>query len=224
MGSMMGSEQKKGKGWQRARTPDQQTQRRQEILEAAYGLFSRNDYEQVSLNAIAQEAGLSKSSVYLYFETREEIFMEIFFSIFRDWFDESVAAIAVLPERATTYDAIEAWMDVSWRNERLRAIAPLVAVSIEHNVPEECLEKCLRLKREQCVRLREALRRFVELDEGKVWELFLYAFSLFSQFIGFEKNGAIASVMKQPEFAAMARDYRLMTTRSLALFLQETNP
>ncbi len=81
-------------GWVRARTLDQKEQRRQEILEAAYTLFHDLGYEQASLNRIAREARLSKSSIGLYFQTREEVFMEIFLKTFRDWFDETITAIA----------------------------------------------------------------------------------------------------------------------------------
>jgi len=64
--------------WERARRPEQTAARRKEILNAAKALFAELEYEEISLNAIAREAGFSKPNVYRYFSTREEIFLAIF--------------------------------------------------------------------------------------------------------------------------------------------------
>lgn len=207
--------------WVRARTFDQKAQRRKDILEAAYTLFHDLGYEQTSLNRIAREAQLSKTSIGLYFQTREEVFMEIFFKTFRDWFDETIAAIEALDDNCSVRDVVARWMEVSWRNERLRAIAPLVAISIEYNVSDDCLSACLRLKQAECERLRQALKRFVIMDKAQMWDFFLFAFSLYSQFVGYEKNKGFDVAMEQPDLTWMKRDYRSMLADLLALFLED---
>ena len=207
--------------WVRARTLDQKEQRRQEILEAAYTLFHDLGYEQASLNRIAREARLSKSSIGLYFQTREEVFMEIFFKTFRDWFDETITAIEALDDFCSVRDVVETWMDVSWCNERLRAIAPLVAISIEYNVSDDCLSACLRLKQAECERLRQVLNRYVAMNKAQMWDLFLFAFSLYSQFVGYEKNKGFDVSMENPDLKWMKRDYRAMVVNLLALFLED---
>ena len=207
--------------WVRARTSDQKEQRRQEILEAAYKLFHDLGYEQASLNRMAREARLSKTSICLYFQTREEVFMEIFFKTFRDWFGKTIAAIEALDDCASVRDVAEAWMDVSWHHERLRAIAPLVAISIEYNVSDGCLAACLRLKQAECERLRQVLNRFVAVDQSQMWDLFLFAFSLYSQFVGYEKNKGFDVAMKHPDLTWMKRDYRSMLANLLTLFLED---
>ena len=45
--------------WQRARNPEQKEQRRVAILDAAATLFEQGGLDNVSLNAIATEAGIS---------------------------------------------------------------------------------------------------------------------------------------------------------------------
>jgi AcrR family transcriptional regulator len=51
--------------------------RRNDILNAAEKLFFLRGYDNVSLNEIAKEANLGRSTVYLYFENKEELFFAI---------------------------------------------------------------------------------------------------------------------------------------------------
>ena len=50
-------------------------QRRNDILKAAEKLFLSREYDDVSMNDIAQEVELSKATIYLYFENKEELFL-----------------------------------------------------------------------------------------------------------------------------------------------------
>lgn len=52
-------------------------QRRNDILHAAEKLFLSRGYDDVSMNDIAQEVELSKATLYLYFDNKEELFFAI---------------------------------------------------------------------------------------------------------------------------------------------------
>ncbi len=58
-----------------ARAPAEllQTYRRDQIVEAAREVIGENGYEQTSMDQIAKRAGLSRSTVYEYFRSKEEI-------------------------------------------------------------------------------------------------------------------------------------------------------
>ncbi len=49
-------------------------QRRRQIFEAASELFSHSGYHGVTVDAIAQRAGISKGNLYWYFRSKQEIF------------------------------------------------------------------------------------------------------------------------------------------------------
>jgi AcrR family transcriptional regulator len=55
-------------------------ERPQEILEAAFHEFSRNGYAQTTLDQIAERAGVTKGTIYVYFESKEHLF----FTMVRD--------------------------------------------------------------------------------------------------------------------------------------------
>ena len=61
----------------RARRPEQKQQRREDILAAARELALIGGVRSVSLAGIAARAGIDKSALLRYFETREQIFLEL---------------------------------------------------------------------------------------------------------------------------------------------------
>jgi AcrR family transcriptional regulator len=52
-------------------------ERPQEILEAAFTEFSRNGYVTTTLDRIAERAGVTKGTIYVYFENKEHLFISM---------------------------------------------------------------------------------------------------------------------------------------------------
>src|ERR1700724_1080781 len=48
-----------------------------EILEAAFTEFARNGYAATTLDAIAERAGVTKGTIYVYFENKEHLFISM---------------------------------------------------------------------------------------------------------------------------------------------------
>jgi AcrR family transcriptional regulator len=71
--------------YQRARRPEQKLERRDAILGAARELALRDGVRAVSLADIAARVGIHKSALLRYFETREQIFLELTAQAWRDW-------------------------------------------------------------------------------------------------------------------------------------------
>jgi AcrR family transcriptional regulator len=71
--------------FQRARRPEQKLQRQDAILGAARELALRDGVRNVSLADIAARVGIHKSALLRYFETREQIFLELTAEAWRDW-------------------------------------------------------------------------------------------------------------------------------------------
>ncbi|HEY0935979.1 MAG TPA: TetR/AcrR family transcriptional regulator [Trebonia sp.] len=71
--------------YQRARRPEQKLERRDAILGAARELALRDGVRAVSLADIAARVGMHKSALLRYFETREQIFLELTAQAWREW-------------------------------------------------------------------------------------------------------------------------------------------
>jgi AcrR family transcriptional regulator len=71
--------------FQRARRPEQKQRRQDDILAAARQLALARGVRNVTLTDIAERTGVHKSALLRYFETREQIFLELTAQCWRDW-------------------------------------------------------------------------------------------------------------------------------------------
>src|SRR5215470_6119462 len=71
--------------FQRARSEEQREVRRQAILGAAAAMLAEMPVAQVTLNELSRRAGLAKSNVLRYFESREAVLLELLDSAWREW-------------------------------------------------------------------------------------------------------------------------------------------
>lgn len=60
-----------------ARSTEQKQARREVILAAALELFATREYDEVQMADIGRAAGVAKGTLYLYFPTKETIFLEV---------------------------------------------------------------------------------------------------------------------------------------------------
>lgn len=63
---------------QRANNPEQKALRRQQILQATRQRFSTSSFEEVNLNHIAADVGITKAALYRYFRNKETLFLALF--------------------------------------------------------------------------------------------------------------------------------------------------
>ena len=196
-------------GWQRARNSDQQKQRKKEIIDAVHQLYPQNDFDSLSLNAIAEAAGLSKTSLYLYFKTREEIFLEIFNSVYQNWISDVVQVMDELPADASPTEIAGAWIEASWNNQKMRSLTPMLQSTIETNVPKKALQKTVQMKIDSAKKLHGALLRFIPTITGQQsFELMLFVQHLYSQFVANDNNRRLHEALAEPEFAYLKVDFK----------------
>ena len=67
--------------------------RKQAILEAAIGIFSKKGYEKTNMEEIAEKAELSKGILYYYFESKEKLFEELVLSEVLKYYRSAYEAI-----------------------------------------------------------------------------------------------------------------------------------
>lgn len=72
----------------RARRDEAKQERRQAILDAAWNMFQRTPYQSITMADVARRCDLAKGTVYLYFRTKEELFLHIEQDQLEAWFDE----------------------------------------------------------------------------------------------------------------------------------------
>ena len=72
----------------RAITEAQKESRRAEILQVALQRFQDTPYAELSMAGTAEEAGVAKGTLYLYFKSKEQLFLAIYTQELDAWFTE----------------------------------------------------------------------------------------------------------------------------------------
>ena len=74
--------------------PDMRAERIPQIMEAAMTVFARNGFAPTRMDDIAQEAGVSKATLYLYFTSKDDLIVAILQAFFEEGFTELGALLA----------------------------------------------------------------------------------------------------------------------------------
>ena len=80
----------------RARSAHAKDQRRATLVAAAGRLFADADFEAITIARVAEIAGMAKGTAYLYFATKETLFLELVRAELTAWLTDFVKAVARL--------------------------------------------------------------------------------------------------------------------------------
>ncbi len=126
---------------QRARKAEDKEARRQSILSAAEALFESGTFPQVKMLDVAQKTGLAKGTLFLYFPTKEALFMELLEQLLRGWLDDVDEALANNRGRWSTSRVTRIFTDTICARLTLTRLLTLRTSVLEHNVEAEQIHK-----------------------------------------------------------------------------------
>lgn len=206
----------------RARRPDEIAQREEEIVAAAAALLDAHRLDGISLNAIAREAGLAKSAVYRYFESREAIFLRILERDWRIWLEQVEQALAPLAgsdDPAAVADALAA---ATVAQPRLCRLVSALSSVLEQNLSEEVV---LAFKQESLALATQMIDSFhsaLPSIAPNQWLDFLNpALALIAGLWPLSHpSETVSRVMARPEFAPFQPDFAQQFRRTLTLTLR----
>lgn len=118
---------------QRARRPEDKLARRESILAVAARVLSRSQFARVTMAQIAEHCGLAKGTLYLYFATKEELFLATLEVELAAWFDELAVALRA-GGTTTARQFARAVVDSLAARERLADLLPLLHTVLEQNI------------------------------------------------------------------------------------------
>jgi TetR/AcrR family transcriptional regulator len=104
------------------RTPEE---RPRQILEAALDVFGEQGLAGARIDDIAERAGISKGTIYLYFPSKDDLFC----GVIRDTFAEAVETASAVPETADPEADLNAFCQNYWsflRSKRFETVYRLV--------------------------------------------------------------------------------------------------
>ena len=120
----------------RARTPEQKSDRRDTILVTAKTLFMEAGYEGFSMGLLSKRAGVAKGTLYLYFDTKEEVLLFLYNQEFERFCSELTAG---LPAEMTDADFVSRIYETSVSDPLFLALHARLGTVIEQNISVDAL-------------------------------------------------------------------------------------
>lgn len=193
----------------RARSDEDKQERRNAILSTAWRMYTREpSFGAFTMAALAKQAELAKGTLYLYFRTKEELFLALLESGFDAWFDVLDARLRAEGEWEPE-DAADAVVRSIRGRETLARLLSILPTIVEHNVE---FEAALRFKRQVMRRAQatgqtlEARLPFLRPGEGARFLVHLHALVIGVWQLA-EPSPVIRRVMQTPELGPARVDF-----------------
>ncbi len=120
----------------RARQPEQKAERRDAIVAAAGAAFAQGGFAAITMAGVARAVGLAKGTLYLYFRSKEELFVAVLEQELDGWQGELVERLEGSQDRSPQGLAADLSRSILARPNMVRLLAILSPV-LEANVPED---------------------------------------------------------------------------------------
>lgn len=186
---------------QRAHRPEQKELRRKAILAGAAKLFRTCRYQDLRMADLAVQLGLGKGTLYLYFPTKEALFLAVLQAEMGAWFKGAEARLATLGTAAGSKAVAEALVAELLDRPLLPSLQALVHGVLEQNVPRAEALAFARFLQDGVTRVGAALERAQpDLAPGRGTEFLLRFYGLV---IGSElmssRPPAVKEALQDPE-------------------------
>lgn len=194
----------------RARSDEDKQERREAILATARSMYERDPtFGAFTMGALATEAELAKGTLYLYFRSKEELFLVLLEQGFDGWFNDVDARLDASDQEMTPEDAADALVGSIRGRETLARLLSILPTIVEHNVDYAA---ALRFKRQVMRRADvtghrlEARLPFLRAGEGARFLVHLHALVIGVWQLA-EPSEVIRRVMETPELAPARVDF-----------------
>lgn len=209
--------------FKRAITEQQKNERRQNILSSARRLFEFEDFQSITIAQIARKSGIAKGSVFLYFKTKEELFLCLTLEELEKWNDEFDRRLKeiVHVKTAKSSDLVDLVDSTLMNNSVLIRLLAMVNVILEQNIGYKQANQFKRALLERAQHTGELIDKsvsFFRTGDGVRFYLYLYIL-----IIGLHQasNPApiIKQVLKHPDFHLFNINFRLYFLEMLKYLL-----
>ena len=159
----------------RAVSAEQKAQRRVDILNSARALFSAtNSYDAILMKHIAENIQLTKGTLYLYFKTKEEVFLALYEQELLALNGRLNTAFSLLAVACSVDDAHRALVSSIEGEDTYLRLNSLLHAVLEQNIDFETALAFKTMLREQILMSGRAIEnKLVELNPGQGAELLL---------------------------------------------------
>lgn len=208
--------------WQRARRPEQKEERRESLLRAAAELFDEEGLDGVSLNAIARRSGISKGNIYRYFESREDIFLNLFIEDFREWVAAMERSLAPLAGSGDIEGIATIFADILAEHSRFSALQASMASVVERNVSTDRVAEFKTGIMADTIRLANAVHAAIPaltIDATRQFIMYSHLLAV-GMWPAAHPSSSVQKALHRPELQMMCVDYESDMKAAIIVLLQ----
>ena len=121
----------------RARTEDELAARKNEILNAAEDLLMAENYSAITLATIAEKTSISRTSMYTYYETKEQVMIDL---MIREYQGMTEELLEKKPRRMSRESFCKWLSELLWKHKTLLKLLSLQLSVWDRNYSDEMLE------------------------------------------------------------------------------------
>jgi TetR/AcrR family transcriptional regulator len=210
----------------RAITKKDKLKRKEKILKTAWKLYKKTDGKLPSVSLIAQKTGLSKGAVYLYFKTKDEIFLQLFMHQLREWHESVASKLQDHQGNISVTEFAEILTDYVVKNPLLLKIGSIARGVLEENTDERVIvETKMQIAQllEGCAQITCQIFPFLTVDRAVKIHLRVYAL-IFGLWQITSNPPHIRQALKKAKIKAFEPDFPESAVESVATFLKGALP
>lgn len=190
----------------RARDGDQKLARKQTLMDAGWQLFLEQG-QMPSVSQVVQAAGLAKGTFYIYFKTKEELFLELMSGALKEFFEELNDSLAQKEIDLESY--VDLFARKFHKDHMLIKLGALMAGVLEQNTEEDAVKK---FKMNLVGQLQKAARslheRFVVIDEKQAARMILRSYAVLLGVAQLIPSSPVQTrMMQDPALEILALDF-----------------
>ena len=185
----------------RAVSEDQKTERRNAILQTALAGFADTAYDELTMDHIAADAGLAKGTLYLYFRSKEEVFLALCERELSQWFDDLDTALQTRRAEMSVNSLVALFANSFAGRPQLLRLLAILHTGLEHNVRYAAalsFKTLLKTRTATTGALLEGYLRFLVPGQGAALLMKIYALVIGFEHLS-EPSGVVREVLSQPD-------------------------
>jgi AcrR family transcriptional regulator len=207
---------------QRARKEEDKEARRRQLLDAALELYRATSYDEVKMADVAERAALAKGTVFLYFPTKEALFLALLEDLLFAWFQKLEGLLSHTEGRWTGPRVARTVAESLEGEDTLTRLLALLQTVLEQNVTVEQVRGFKERLLEAMGRLGTLLeQRLAFLKPGEGGRFFIHLHALVT---GLRQLADVAPVTREvmdlPHMAPLRVDFTHELTDSLTTLLR----
>lgn len=156
-------------------SPELTNARKEEIIAACRKLYETMSFKEITLKEIGQQTSFTRTSIYNYFETKEEIFLALFAQEY-EYFSQDLDCLCEQNETLTLDELASALAHALERRPLMLKLLSMNMYDMEANSRMERLVAFKTAYGASKDALDRCLKRFVPALDEKRRQTFLYAF------------------------------------------------